>query len=405
MSKRFIALLCGALIATATLSGCGDKVETYVMQPYAVGVSYSDTFTSPESCAVQFQNYIRAGYWNLAFSLIDMPDDVLLSPEGFNTAEKEISQLPSNWILYNVTKTNTGVKLTYGEKISEAFSKGKDSQYLGDVIDAVVDINIPISTKDSGGYAIGVKDSWVSQDVIALKVPDHCDVRIGGKLLDDASRDDAGYYIITHFVNGDTLSVELGSAVETKTVVLNRKEVAEGDAVDYTLVNSAGSHMGYTAYVIDWDTSRTTNEEAIEYASEAIQRVFTAICSQEEFYSASFLNIMGTNANLEAMKPYYVKAQSSYNNTKRRMYRDLTVVDVKSWDEDTMRRKGVSWRMLDRDTMSIWIDLDYSYVIDAIDTDETKVRTGTASGEVQLTKENGEWKLLAISDKILKALV
>jgi hypothetical protein len=408
MKKRIIAYICSILVLSCTLSGCGDEVETYVMEPYDLSVSYSDTFTSAEACAVQFQNYIRAGYWNLAFSLINMSDDVLLSAEGFNTAENEISELPDDWVLYDVSKTSSGVKLTYGEKISEAYSRGKDGTYIGDVVDYVLSIDIPIVEGASGGYAIGVKDKWVSQDVIALKVPDYCSVRIGGKLLDDTSRDDAGYYLITHFVNGDTLSVELGSAVESKTIVLNRKSSTDnGDTSDddTTMINSAGQHMGYPAYVVTWETSRITNAEALEFAESAVQKVFTGICNQEDFYTANFINIMGSNANLEAMKPYYIKAQSSYENTARRIYKDLTVVSLTSWDDDTMRRKGVSWCMQDRDTMSIWVDLSYSYVIETIETGEVNVRTGDASGEITLTKENGEWKLLGISDKILKAIV
>lgn len=395
------------------LSGCNkDEIEKTVMTPYDISVPYADTFSSAENVAVQFQNYVRLGYWNLAYSLVDMPDDVLLSAEGFNTAENELSTLDSTMQLYAVTASSNTATLIYYNKVGEAFSKGKDSTYMGDIVeDLPIAIKVPISNTGNG-YKIGVKDAWVSQDIIALKVPEACSVRIGGKLLDDATRDDDGYYTITHFINGDTLSVDLNSAVEEKTIVLNRKAASDsgknddtGGAEPSNIVNVSGNHNGYPAYVYEWRTSRITNDEALAYAKEATQMVFTSICMQEDFYSGDFLSVMATDANLEAMKPTYIKAQNTYANTARRIYRDLTVIDITPWDETTQNRKGVYWGMRDRNVMSIYVDVSFSYVAELREDGSETVRTGASSGEITLTKENGEWKLLGISDKILKALV
>lgn len=395
------------------LSGCNkDEIEKTVMTPYDISVPYADTFSSAENVAVQFQNYVRLGYWNLAYSLVDMPDDVLLSAEGFNTAENELSTLDSTMQLYAVTASSNTATLIYYNKVGEAFSKGKDSTYMGDIVeDLPIAIKVPISNTGNG-YKIGVKDAWVSQDIIALKVPEACSVRIGGKLLDDAARDDDGYYTITHFINGDTLSVDLNSAVEEKTIVLNRKAASDSGKNDDTggdepsnIVNVSGNHNGYPAYVYEWRTSRITNDEALAYAKEATQMVFTSICMQEDFYSGDFLSVMATDANLEAMKPTYIKAQNTYANTARRIYRDLTVIDITPWDETTQNRKGVYWGMRDRNVMSIYVDVSFSYVAELREDGSETVRTGASSGEITLTKENGEWKLLGISDKILKALV
>lgn len=411
--RKLVAALCCIGLSATLLTGCNkDEIEKTVLTPYDISVPYADTFSSAENVAVQFQNYVRLGYWNLAYSLVDMPDDVLLSAEGFNTAENELSTLDDTMQLYAVSASSSTVTLVYYNKVGEAFSKGKDSTYVGDIVeDLPIAIKMPISNSGDG-YKIGVKDAWVSQDIITLKVPEACSVRIGGKLLDDTARDDDGYYTITHFINGDTLSVDLNSAVEEKTIVLNRKSASDSENEDTSdnaepsnVVNMSGNHNGYPAYVYEWRTSRTTNDEALEYAKEATQMVFTSICTQEDFYAGSYLSVMAANANLEAMKPTYIKAQSTYANTSRRIYRDLTVIDLVPWDEKTQNRKGVYWGVRDRNTMSIYVDVSFSYVAELREDGSETVRTGSSSGEITLTKENGEWKLLGISDKILKALV
>lgn len=420
---RKVRLGCIAVLATVLLTSCGKRDEGYVepvvVQAVDLSIPYSETFSSPENVAIQFQNYVRGGYWEYAYSLMDVPESVLFNCNDLESAEKDLLDIPSDWILYKVSSTNTSVKLSYGCKIGEAYSKAKKdtpAEYLGEVITDTATLTFPLSTEGSKPNMIGVKEDYLTDMQIALRVPDFCDVRIGGKLLDDTSRDDEGYYIISDFVGADYLTVSLSSDIEEKEIVLNLKATplknesgrdiasSENDEREYTTETATGYYQGLYAWDYLWDTSRITTDEAMAWVETGIQAVFTSIINGEDYYTGSYQSIMSKNANKEAMKAQYTRVAKNFEEQTHRKYSDLTVVSVTPMDERTMRNRGVGFRVIDRHTMSTWVSVSYTYVVLDKRTGEQSVKTGTVEGEVDLSKDDGEWRLMNISDRLLKGM-
>ena len=415
-SKR--AFICSLLMGTIFLGGCGssaeeDEVEPVVVDPVNLSIPYNNTFTSAENVGIQFSNFIRNGRYDYAFDLMDVPQGVLFNRQDLENVEQQISELPENYILAKVSSSDTSVTLTYGEKIGEAFSKAKKdtpSEYLGEVITYTYKVKLPISHDGQYANMIGVPSDYLTDDSIYFHAPDFVEVWIGGKQLDDTSRDDNGYYCISDFANGDTLYVKLVSDVESRELNLNikadlvdEKHPIPDEERDFSTEYPNVMYNGEKAWYYTWDTSRITNNEAMEWVPTGVQAVFDSIINNEEFYNASFHKIMSKDANFEALKPNYVRIQNNFQPTKSKSYSDLNVISIDAWDEQTLKRKGISFQMLDKHTMSLWVTLKYSYVVTDINGNRS-VKTNTVEGEIDVSKDDGEWKLMGISDKIMKGL-
>lgn len=404
MRKRIIyAVVLCSLILTLTACGKKEKEENILVQPVNISIPYSETFNSAENVAIQYANYVRSEQWEYAYDLMSVPDNMLFSVNDLKSVETELLEIPEDWVLFDASNG----KLTYGEKVGEAFEPDTDN-YLGDLISTSYTVNLNI-VNDGNSFRVGVNPAFLTSSTIAVKVPDKVQLWVGGKLLDEKARDDKGYYFISDFVNASTLTATIVSDVESKDICLHMTEeetaVAPISTADLVDVYSQTVYNGYAAFDYRWYTSRVTNEDALAWMNNNLQAVFTSISKQEDFYTGSFNSVMSKKANLEELKPLYTKATYSYADTKTKNYKDLTVVSVTPWDETSMSRKGIGFEMLNTTTMSTWVTLEYSYTIDNVTTGTTSVKTGTASGQVCLTKDNDEWKLMSIDDKILKALV
>lgn len=409
--KKRIEVL--GLLSLLLLTGCQkdkDEIEPQVVQPVNYSIPYSDTFSSASNVAIQYSNYIRAGYYDYAYDLINVPDDVLFDRGDLRTVEQSVSSVPTSWILYDVQPKTTYVQLFYGNKIGEAYDK-KDN-WLGDIVKETKSVAVPLGTSGSKQYMIGVDESYLSDEIVAVKLPDFVDVWVGDMLLSDKARDDNGYYLISNFVAGDTLTLRVNSDIESREIVLNLSGSADSkeDTTDgytaYLTKAPTGAYAGGKEYNIRWETSRPTNDSAMEYLNnEGLQAIFTSICNQEEFYSGSYLMVMSENANIEALKPMYNKLADNFKATKTRTYTDLTMISAEAYTEDIMKRRGLAFEVIDRHSMRAWVTIKYSYVVTLKETGEQTVKSGTTEGEVGLSKDNGEWKMLYVSDKLLKGMI
>lgn len=409
--NRKIYALLSILMSATILSACGKSettaMEPVVMQPVNFSIPYANTFDSAENVAIQYQNYLRNGYWEYAYDLIDVPKEILFNCADLQGIETDISTLPSNWELVKVGSTGSSVNLTYGEKTGEAFSKGsknEESAYLGDIITNLATITLPLSTSGSKPYMIGVSDKFLSEQSIAVRIPDHADLWIGGKLLDDASRDDNGFYTISDFVGGDLLTIKLGSDIEEKEITLDLTVAPfqEVDITNFDVMICTGEYHKLPAWDIRWETSRLTNNEALSYIPEAVQVVFDSIINSEEFYSANFNKVMSKDANLEELKAQYVRLCKDFSGSKTRDYENLTVISVEPMSEEDMKRKNLAFEILDKHTMRTWVTIKYNFEVHDKSTGEVTVKTNVIEGYVDLSKDDGQWRLMGISEKMLK---
>lgn len=407
MKRKILSLflLCSCLCGC--LCGCAsgkEEVESQLVTALNITIPYSNTFDSAENVAIQYSNYIRNGYYDYAYDLMYIPDNVYFSRESLTELEESISAVPKDYILYDIAVSRDYAELMYGKKIGEAFSnetEGSPSAYLGEVITDTMTAVVPLSTEGSQPFMVGVDTAYLSDKEIAFRLPNFCTVSIGGKLLDDRGRDDEGWYKISNFVESPTMTLHISSAVEDKDITLSLAESAEN--VDYSLLYSNVIYENMPGYDYRWETSRLTNNDAMEWVKGGVQAVFDSIMNKEEFYTGSYLSVMSKNANLEKLKPHYTRISKNFLATKTRDYKDLTVISVTPWGDETLKKKGYAFEVLDRTTMRIWVDITYSYVVVPTDGLET-VKTGTISGSIDLSKDDGEWKLLEFSDKMLKGM-
>ena len=399
-------VLCLLLLCTC-LCGCNNTAETVepqVVTALNVTIPYNNTFDSAENVAIQYSNYIREGHYDYAYDLMHIPNDVYFSKDSLAELEASVSAVPSNYILYDLYEGNGYVTLMYGEKTGEAFShetEGNPSTYMGEVVTNLMEAIVPISTEGDKPFMVGVDTAYLSDRTIAVRLPEYCTVSIGGKVLDDTSRDDNGWYKINNFVESPTMTLHVKSAVEEKDIILCIDP--EADYAEYNLLYSNVDYEGNLGYDCRWETSRLTNEDAVDWLHTGVQAVFDSIINNEDFYTGSYLSVMSENANLEALKPQYTRIAKNYLPTKTKTFKDLTVISVTPWDEETMRKKGYAFEVLSNTTMRVWVDISYSFVIEDVTGSET-VKTGAITGSIDLSKDNGEWKILEFSDKMLKGM-
>lgn len=411
LSKRNNGNIVKATILTVlclTLGACskGETVEQEVVQAYPTNIALSDIQQSAANVAVQYANYMRNGYYDAAFDLVYLTAETYYTKDDM-VAVDTVAGIGSKYILTDVSATDTAAILTYREKVGEAFTKEKKnahSEYLGEICTTEKKVVVPIEVVD-GTYYIGVSEDFMSQEQIALKVPDGCDVWFGDTLLNPDNRDDNGYYILSNFIAGDFKNVRLTSAIEDRELLLVLNDDADlGEKyANIIVVNAdAKAYDGLRSYTYEWQVSRETVNSAVNYSKEVLQILFDDIINGTEYVNSMTAREIAITGNAEQIKPDYLKMLNYYVDTNTKAFSDLTCVDVSIPDEDTMRRRNYVNKLIDRNTMQLRIDVDYSYLSTSLLTNTTTPKTGTVSGYIYLSKENGKWKLSEIDSSLLK---
>lgn len=405
-SKKVIGMLCSILLL---LTGCKqDKtaVTESIVQAYDTHIALDAVHKSATNVAVQYANYMRNGYYDAAYDLVFVSDGVFYTKEDMQQVDM-LSELTNKYILTDVTASSSSVILTYREKIGEAYTpvkKETPATYIGEVCTTEKKIVVPV-VEYNGAYYVDVNSDYMSTEQIALKVPDNCSVWFGDVLLDSTKRDDNGYYILSEYLATGYKTVQLSSAVEDRKLLLILDEEETEIPVDQasiTVYNEETLYNGLRTFVYDWEVSRNTQEDALNFVKPTVQTLFDDVMNATDFYDSVTYAQLANCGNAESVKPEYMKLVTYYADTKSREYKDLVCVDVQFTPDDIMQRKGYKNVMLDNNIMQLHVELDYSYLITSSLTDVTTPHTGTVSGYIYLTKENGSWKLCNIEDRLLK---
>lgn len=385
-----------------------QKADTsFITQAYNIEIPLEQTNTSAENVAVQYANYILGRHYEAAYSLVEVPEGTIYTMSNMIASEVDLDALPNDYILIDATAKSDGVTLKYAKKLGEAFKNDETNTYIGESCDTPCNIFVPIVNKGPTHFKIGVRTEKLSSEQIALKVPKGTIVYAGGTLIPDALLDNDGYYTLSNYVVSDTLDLKLISDVETKEVTMDLINsyddvLTTNSPAELRMLQSNDTHLGLKAWNYRWKTDRETNDEAIAYAKTATQAVFDSIIKQQDYYTADFQSVMSEKANTEAMKVYYMRLCDNFKSTKSKTCSDLKCVVIQAMPEETMHRKDFAFEMLDTHTMLLHVDMNYSYIVTT--EGEDRPRKGSVSGEIKLTKDNGEWKLLCIDDNILKAI-
>lgn len=393
------------------LSGCvkKDVVPQQVVSRYNIEIPLSEVQMSAENVAVQYVNYIVSGYEDAAYDLVQIPDSVYYTKENMLSAEKEVKALSSNYILYKVRKVGDNVILTYGLKKGEAYTKAtktQASEYIGEIVTQTKEITIPVVDIGNGRYGINVHMEYMTTEQIALKVPDNVDVWFEGVLLDKHSRDDDGCYILTNFIATDYAKIKLQSAIEERDVYLVLNDAAQelNAAENVLLYPNAELYNGVRRWDYKWTAQRETIENAVQNIKILMQNLLTASENQTDFYDKTVQDLFKDSSTAENIKTEYIKLSNAYMDTKTKEFKDLTCVDIRLIDKETMAKKQLTNEITANDILQVYVELEYSYVTYSKTTDITTPHTGTTRGYVYLTRENNEWFIIDIDSSLLKAI-
>lgn len=413
MSIALLALLC---TATMTLSACGSKtqeVEETVVQAYDFGIPLSAVHETGVNVATQYAGYLRAGYYDAAYALIEVPANTYYTKTDMLSVETDLLNLTDDYILVSAVKSGNNVKLTYGRKIGEAFSKAKKetpAEYIGEVIKETKVINIPTVQTVNGGFAIDVRESSFTEEQIALHVPDGVTVWFGGVLLDPVQRDDGGCYILSDFIDVGIAHVKLVSDVEARDIVLvldvESNDAESLSAADNVLVYpDAEMYNGIRRWTYNWVATRETQTAAVQYIKRVLQELYSLAENQVDFYDASVQNLFIDTETAENVKAMYMQLCNAFIDTKSKDYKELTCVDVSLADDTFMQKKGYSNEVVDGNLLRVYVNTEYSYVTYSMTADANTPHTGTSKGYVYITKNtDGEWRLCNLDNSVLKTV-
>ena len=414
--KHKNAVVCTILCVCCLCTACGKKAQEKpieVVQAYDYGIALPEVHKSAENVAVQYANYLREGWYDAAFSLISLPDNAYYTKEDMLSVESSLTDLRENYILYSVKQSGNTVKLTYGNKIGEAYSKVKrntPAEYLGEAIQGTLTVDVPVVQLSDGAYAVDVREAYFTDEQIALHVPDGVSVWFGGTLLDATQRDSDGCYILSDFIASGVTHVKLTSAVEENEIVLvldaDSDEVKEMSAVDNELVYpEAELYKGIRRWNYKWIAGRETQASALEYTKAVLQNLYTAAETQTDFYDSTVSSQFIDAATAESVKAPYMQLSNAFVDTKTKDYRDLTCISVNLAPDDFMQKKGYTNEIINGGILRLYVETEYSYVTYSVTADSTTPHTGTSKGYVYLTRNtDGEWRLAGFDTSVLKTV-
>lgn len=405
--KNVNIVLAGVLVCALALCGCNkDEVPIEVIMPVDIE---NTAFEPAEKVAVNYAEYLKAGDYQNAYNIMYIPDDYYINEQEFESVESKISDMPDSYELINVSSSGDIVTLEYGKKIGESYGKkkkGAEAPYLGDKIQGRESFKLEVTQEGIQPNMVVVDDDLLTDETISVKLPGGVSVWLGGKLLDDTTRDNDGYYNISHFVDTDILTLKADCDVEQgKIINLNLKAEIGEEIVDNASLAPTSVHNGNNAWDYVWETDRITNEEAAEWISGGFQTIFNSVIMREDFMRATFRDeVMSEKSNLETIKVGYMKCLDTFAPTKSTLYTDLTCVEFVPYTAEERQKRGVVFEMLDNKTMRLYGVLKYSYIKYNYNTDDTSVRSGEVKGQVTLTKDEGEWKFLSFDEKFLRGV-
>lgn len=397
------------ILSCAFLCGCqkGDEIPIETVMPFDF---INTTLSAEEQIAVEYVNSIIDGDYASAFEKVYVPDDCFITVEQFEEVEDKVSELYSNAVILDIDSTSKSVSIEFGNKICEDFGKakkGEEAPYLGDSIQGRTTLDFEISNEGVNPYMITLDKDFVTSEVYYLSIPDGCDLWLGGKLLNDAERDNDGYYKLTNFVDVEVLNLTADCDVEQgKTINLNLGAEVGEIIVDNASLAPTNTHNGCKAWQYVWETDRVTNDEAAAWIKDGFQEIFNSIILREDFNRNTFEDVvMSEKANLEQIKVGYMKCMDTFTPTKSVVYMDLMCVDFIPLTVDERERKQVVFEVIDRNTMTMQGTLKYSYIKYNYASDDSSIRSGEVRGNITLTKDDGEWKFLSFDEKFLRSVV
>lgn len=427
-----LSMLMGVLSVN---TGCTKEEEVVTEATYYTVCSEepSSEMLSAEDKVLEYIRLIRTGETEEAYKMIKVGTDLFTYSTYQMTGVIEEIQSIGDRTLYSIQNTGGSIKLLYGIKTGEKYSEltrkekkqGVEPTYLGDYIADIVEIEVYVTLDEENNWHISMPESQFSDEVIALKVPKGVRVYVGDVLLDSRLRDDYGFYLITDFLAMDTLKVTLETDIEIKDIELDitpppapiqMTDTSGNIYYDTSNIipkeNSTEHPEGYMAFdYTDWQCFRQTEEDACDWLKVALQVVYSSYQKQQkDIYTSDLAQIFSKSANIEEIKPYYAKYISNYEPTKTRRYTDCTIIDVTQVDEKVMTKKEQSNKIVDVSTMWLYVNIEYSYFIEQIDS-ETKevisrnIRSGVIENvKVSLTQDEGKWRLVDIEKKFFTGL-
>lgn len=407
------ALLCAATIAMTACDNKQSEIEETVVQAYDFGIPLTEVNESAVNVATQYAGYLREGYYDAAYALIEMPANTYYTKADMQNVESDLVNMTADYILISASKSGTNVKLTYGRKVGEAYSRAKTdvpAEYLGEVIKETKVITVPVVQTANGKFAVDVRKASFTDEQIALHVPDGVSVWFGGVLLDSTQRDDAGCYILSDFIANGIAHVELKSAIETRDIVLildeSSVEAESLSAANNTLVYPEEElYNGIRRWTYNWTATRETQTSAVQYAKEVLQELYNAAENQADFYGTSVKELFIDSAAAENVKAMYMQLRNAFTDTKSKDYKELTCVDVHLADDDYMKKRGYSNEIIDGDILGIYVETEYSYVTYSVTTETNTPHTGTSKGYIYMTKTaDGTWRLCNLDASVLKTV-
>lgn len=413
LSITLTALLCAA---TMSLTACGNKqqeVEETVVQAYDFGIPLTEVHESAVNVATQYAGYLREGYYDAAYALVELPANTYYTKADMQSVESDLINMSADYILVSAAKSGTNVKLTYGRKVGEAYSHAKKdtpAEYLGEIIKETKVITVPTVQTANGGFAVDVRESSFTDEQIALHVPDGVSVWFGGVLLDPVQRDDDGCYILSDFIASGVAHVTLKSAIETRDIVLildeSSAEAEELSAANNTLVYpDEERYNGIRRWNYNWTATRETQTSAVQYAKQVLQELYSAAENQADFYDTQVKNLFIDSAAAENVKAMYMQLCNAFTDSKSKDYKELTCVDVHLADDEYMQKRGYTNEIIDGDILRIYVETEYSYVTYSVTADSNTPHTGTSKGYIYMTKNvDGVWRLCNLDTSVLKTV-
>lgn len=344
---------------------------------------------------------------------INMSNDKLINYGDFTYSIDSVEQIPEIMDNKGVWQQafRTGIFM-YGADI-ESVDETKDVPVTTVVVSFGYDNSgynvqtwkLKVRGNEENGFEVMVPSEFLSNEVVKIKVPDGVTVKVNGAKVNSKLCGVDDYYVLSQYPAYSQIDVELScvplESMTKKLDIVDTGAVTPETEEYWNIVNENGE---LNKYELSWDLSKDEIKSAEAWLGKGIQGVFDSIIAGEDINSTDFGGYIWSKADREAFKPDYLKAVEAFKDTKVTEFTDLSVMDCTVWRDDNIQYEDVGNEVINKDAINLHIDLKYSYIKMDKETKEKYPYDSELRVQVQLTKEDGEWKFYSIPNDMLSKL-
>lgn len=255
------------------------------------------------------------------------------------------------------------------------------------------------------GFEIINPAEFLHTEVLRLKVPDGVDVKVNGAYVSPTLCGVDDYYVLEQYPNYPAIDIELSCVtlgkLEKKLDIIDTGVVTPDTQEYWNLANKNGE---LNTYELRWDASKTDIEEAESWLPTGIQAVFDDVLAGTDLEDTDFRGNLWSEAEKDAYKTNYLKAIETFAPTKISKYSNLFVKECNIWRHENVQFEEVANEVINKEAINFHVELKYSYSKTQLDTGDLKATDNEIKFQVQLTKEDGEWKFYKVPEELLRKL-